>query len=970
MNALAHNFVPGQRWISDADAQMGLGTVLTVDHRTVTIVFLATGETRIYAKQTAPLTRVVFAPGDRVRSHEGWSLKIDAVKENNSLITYIGTKDNSEKAELQEGELDNFIQLNRPTERLFTGQIDQDKWFELRYQTTQYENQLAHSDLRGLTGARTSLIPHQLYIAHEVGNRYAPRVLLADEVGLGKTIEAGLILHHQLLTERARRVLIVVPESLVHQWLVEMLRRFNLHFSIFDEERCLADEESATQENPFHNEQLVICSLSFLTRYPNHFQQALAGAWDLLVVDEAHHLQWSPEQPSLEYTLVEQLAAVTQGVLLLTATPEQLGKASHFARLRLLDPDRFSDFDAFVEEEQRYEPIAQAVEALLNNQPLNESTYQTLLDTLQEGDNQRLLNTVQSAATTDQENIAARQELVEHLLDRHGTGRILFRNTRAAIKGFPDRKVIAYPLPLPESYAEKLTELQSSGVPDPQLLLCPELLYRSTTEGALTHWTQIDSRVDWLCEKLNQLKPNKVLVITAQRTTALDLAQVLRTKAGIHAAVFHELLSIVERDRAAAFFADQENGSQVLVCSEIGSEGRNFQFAHHMILFDLPLNPDLLEQRIGRLDRIGQTQTIQIHVPYLENSAQAVMFHWYHKGLAAFENTCPVGHDVFVRIKPTLLDALHQIDEGVEDLPTLVSTTQQLYTTLNEALQRGRDRLLEYNSCRPHVANSLKERALTQDMNSTLPGYLDAVFDCFGIDVEDHYEHSFILRPNEYMQTSFPGLPDDGLTITFNRITALANENLQYLSWEHPMVIGAMDMVQSSELGNTAVTAVEYRKVKPGTLMLECLYVLQSASSDLLQARRYLPPTTIRIVVDQNGKNHDATLPHEWINQTRTMVDTETAGKIIRSQRKALRELISLSEKLAQARTPDLLATAHLQTKQTLMREINRLKALQQVNPNVRNEEIGFFAKQLNALTHALDSATPRLDALRVIIAT
>ena len=85
MNALAHNFVPGQRWISDADAQMGLGTVLTVDHRTVTIVFLATGETRIYAKQTAPLTRVVFAPGDRVRSHEGWSLKIDAVKENPEL---------------------------------------------------------------------------------------------------------------------------------------------------------------------------------------------------------------------------------------------------------------------------------------------------------------------------------------------------------------------------------------------------------------------------------------------------------------------------------------------------------------------------------------------------------------------------------------------------------------------------------------------------------------------------------------------------------------------------------------------------------------------------------------------------------------------------------------------------------------------------------------------------------------------
>ena len=85
----------------------------------------------------------------------------------------------------------------------------------------------------------------------------------------------------------------------------------------------------------------------------------------------------------------------------------------------------------------------------------------------------------------------------------------------------------------------------------------------------------------------------------------------------------------------------------MLICSEIGSEGRNFQFAHHLVLFDLPLNPDLLEQRIGRLDRIGQTDTIQIHVPYLENSALAVMFHWYHEGLNAFEKTCPAGQTVF-----------------------------------------------------------------------------------------------------------------------------------------------------------------------------------------------------------------------------------------------------------------------------------------------------------------------------------
>ena len=91
----------------------------------------------------------------------------------------------------------------------------------------------------------------------------------------------------------------------------------------------------------------------------------------------------------------------------------------------------------------------------------------------------------------------------------------------------------------------------------------------------------------------------------------------MKQKHGIRATLFHEGMSLIERDRAAAWFADPEEGAQVLICSEIGSEGRNFQFAHHLVLFDLPSNPDLLEQRIGRLDRIGQNAVIKIHVPYV-----------------------------------------------------------------------------------------------------------------------------------------------------------------------------------------------------------------------------------------------------------------------------------------------------------------------------------------------------------------
>ena len=123
--------------------------------------------------------------------------------------------------------------------------------------------------------------------------RLAPRVLLADEVGLGKTIEACLILHRLILTGRAQRVLILVPESLVHQWFVELLRRFNLWFHIFDEERCEAIEAANPNMNPFLDDQLVLASIKLFSGNEKRIQQAIAAGWDVLVVDEAHHLGWS-----------------------------------------------------------------------------------------------------------------------------------------------------------------------------------------------------------------------------------------------------------------------------------------------------------------------------------------------------------------------------------------------------------------------------------------------------------------------------------------------------------------------------------------------------------------------------------------------------------------------------------------------------------------------------------------------------
>ena len=958
-------FIPGQRCISDAELQMGLGTILTVEERTLTVLFMATGDTRTYAKQTAPLTRVLFSIGDTISSHDGLNITVKKVSENHGLISYSGLDSNGNSFQINEAELDNFIQLNRPSERLFNGQIDKDSWFELRYQTLYHKNRLARSDLYGLTGSRTSLILHQLYIAHEVANRYAPRVLLADEVGLGKTIEAGLILHHQLLTERAQRVLIVVPETLMHQWLVEMLRRFNLHFKIFDQNRCddlLADNDF---ENIFFSEQLVLCSIDFLVSNSTVFEQCVMAEWDLMVVDEAHHLQWSAETPSIEYMVVEQLSYHTKGVLLLTATPEQLGKESHFARLRLLDPSRFPDFQQFIDEEENYEPYAEVIEDLLNNKTLSKNDVSLIKTTLNEGDNLSLLDLVYDSTDQDAATIQqARIELVEHLLDRHGTGRVLFRNTRAAVKGFPDRIVYAYPLALPQQYYD----LKKSEIDE---LLTPEINYQQTEH--VEHWTQIDPRINWLSKKCAELHPQKVLVIAANANTALDITQFFKTQTGLHATAFHESLSIIERDRAAAFFADFETGSQILVCSEIGSEGRNFQFAHHLVLFDLPINPDLLEQRIGRLDRIGQTSTINIHVPYLENSAQAVCFRWYHEALQAFEHTCPAGHSVYKRVQHELHQVLvetWQDNKTNDSLNTLIEHSKSFYLELSQSLQRGRDRLLEYNSCRPAIALNIKQRADNEGNDVLLAEYMENAYDCFGIDNELHSEGCFIIKPTEHMINHFPGLTEDGLTITYDRDVALSFEDAHYITWEHPLTNNVIDIVLSNEMGNTSVTASDYSGVQAGSVLLECLFSLESAPVEALQSNRYLPPTMIRVVCDERGADHHTKLSHSIINKNHQFVDTGVANKIVKAKKKILKAMLKRSEKYAELKSKKILQQAHEHAKETLSKEVNRLKALSKVNSNIRADEISYFENQLSMLTGVIDAANLRLDAVRVIVAT
>jgi len=905
------SFIPGQRWISDTENDLGLGTILKTEHRLVTIVYMASGEIRTYSSESAPLTRVRFGPGDRITGSDDSSIIVNDVEEIDGLLAYHGVTDSGTRATLSETQLDNFMQFNRPSDKLFNGQFDRERRYHIRLSTREAEQRLARTPVNGLCGARVDLIPHQLYIANEVASRIQPRVLLADEVGLGKTIEAGLVIHSQLVRDQISRVLVIVPEPLLHQWLVEMKRRFNLKFSIVDELMYEESLMSATDGNPFLDRQLVLTTLPVLLSDPQIEAHALDAGWDTLIVDEAHHLE-TPDQAADTpgYDCIAELAEVIPSLLLLTATPEQMGHQGHFARLQLLDPHRFTDFEKFREEEANYRALADIATAIEKEKTLS-ADQQKMIDSLDLSDEQK----------------SDPAQTVNALIDYHGTGRVMFRNTRRAVTGFPDR--IFEPTVISDS----------------------------------------DGLIDWVADKITEVAPEKLLLICKSVERVEMLNESLRSKFGIYAAVFHEEMSIVERDRAAEYFADDESGSPILICSEIGSEGRNFQFLHQMILVDLPDNADLLEQRIGRLDRIGQSQEIKILVPYVKStegvkaSKDAFLQRWYHEGLNAFEQTCQVGESV----KAELIDRFNNAIVGEEDINALVDDASVLAQKHREKIEQGRDRLLELSSHKESISEELITEIDLFDTENVLQRYMDQALDNLGVDIEDQSTHSFIIKPGEHMAvTEFPGLNEDGATITFRRPIALAREDVQFLTWEHPFVQTAMEQIISGGFGQVSVGAMQHESLKRGSVLLEAHYVFDCPAPKALNVEQFLSGDLLRVVLSSDGKNLTETWDHDMLNDAFHSIKKPLAKQLVDAKRQELQTMLGNAETLADDQLELLKSNAIEQAEARLGAELDRLTRLAKRNDSVREDELQGLKDTLEATKRALTQLRCVLDAVRV----
>ncbi len=930
-------FRPGQKWISNAEPELGMGKVTQLQERQVSLYFEITGEERTYAKREAPLTRVKFNPGDELLTLDAAQVTVTSVTEENGFYTYFGDS-NGASISVVETELDPGVRFSKPEERLFAYQLDDNRWFNLRYRSLMQSAKLAASNSKGLYGPRVSLIPHQFYIANEVANRFAPRVLLADEVGLGKTIEAGLIIHQQLHTAQANRVLIIVPQPLTFQWFVEMIRRFNLQFTVLDESRCIQieqDNASGSEDqdtgltNPFEAQQLMLCSLGLFMDNTKRLSQALDTDWDLVVVDEAHHLRWTQENASNEYRVVDLISQVSRGLLLLTATPEQLGRTGHFARLRLLDPNRFHEYESFIKEESRYEHVANAVNKLVKGT---------------DSENARLAisNLVAAGAQLSDD------ELISSLLDRHGTGRVLFRNVRNSIRGLPRRNLISYPLKAPDHY--------STG--------------RFNPEAEHAGWVDIDPRVFWLVDLLGS-SDTKYLVICSRRQTAVELDKKIRETTTIRSTAFHEGMDLVARDRSASYFSETYKGAQVMICSEIGSEGRNFQFASHLVMFDLPTQPDLIEQRIGRLDRIGQMNDVTIHMPYLTGTAQEKLFHWFHQGMDLFKEPNPVAQ--------TLADEL-LVELPDTDLTELIDKTKRLNLERKNILSKGRDRLLELNSHNPDKSAQIVNDVANNQGGKFLEDYMETSFEMFGLESEFLGDGVFNVIPTESMIRNFsasfetwnrfhyPELPEEGIRITYDRETALAREDVSFFTWEHPIVRQALDIVLSDVTGNSTMIAIKHPALKPGTLLLETLHVFDCAAPAELNFGQYLPAKVLRCLITPNLDDMAHRIQFQTFNKEVLDVPASALQKIIDSQSDGIKAMLEKAKSKADNYLVEHIQTTRMRTSDTLGAELLRLTELKKLNSNVREEEIEYLALSRKILLNAIDNAQMRLDAIRIIV--
>jgi ATP-dependent helicase HepA len=659
-------------------------------------------------------------------------------------------------------------------ERLAAGEIDDTADVLTRLDVLRLRATREAGGLGSFLGGRVRLFAHQLHVAERATARMPVRWLLADEVGLGKTIEAALIMNRLLHTQQIERCLVVVPEALTVQWLGELWRKYHQVFTLLDPPR-LADvaRDFGAGFNPFDVQRRAVLALETLVSRPELAAQAVSAGVDLLVIDEAQRLRRPPGHPGEPaYRAVAPIAGLGRHVLLLSATPLEDDAHGFFRLLQLLRPDEF--------------PEGLDVEARLQSgvplPPCTSSTRRVDIGGLPPRAPIPVdLPAPPRSVAADDDEAANSFDLAEQarLAYAHGTRQDPVARRRAL---------------------DRIRRALASGAALKAVLGPDEASRRQQAAAA----DRTDPRLTWLLGQapLWRRANEKTLVFVAHRETLEMVRDALSARAQLASGVFHEDLSAARRDTEVARFR-AEDGPSVLVSTEAGGEGRNFEFCKRLVLYDLPWAPSTVEQRIGRLDRIGRR--IPVDVVYFRPAtgigADVVRL---FEGLGLFREPMAGVEPQLAQVEEALEAVALDPDQSLSD-----AHIAQLIAAARAARSRIQDAAYQQLHRDPYRAD------LGPSILARIPADLDALMEQVVVGAAARL--GFRVEPvrgrrayaiefgNEALIDSLPGVPGGSSFVgTFDRDYAVEDENIDFFASGHALVEGLLAHFDEDPKGRVA----------------------------------------------------------------------------------------------------------------------------------------------------------------------
>jgi ATP-dependent helicase HepA len=748
---LTHRFNP----------ELGIGRVSALEGRALVVEFPRSGARLRLAADTDALVPVDLSPGRPVR--------VTATREETTVAARgpdgtfrLANGHTAAPHALWPLELEGAL-----LERLALGDLDEVEDFLTRLDILHLLTLREADGLGTFLGGRVRLFPHQLHVAERASASDPVRWLLADEVGLGKTIEASLILNRLAHAGKVDRCLVVAPDTLTVQWLGELWRKYHQVFTLLDAPR-LADvaRDFGPDFNPFDVHRRAVIALEMLVERPQLTGQAVAAGIDLLVVDEAQRLRRPPGHPGEPgWRAIAPIAGLGRHVLLLSATPLEDDAHGFFRLLQLLRPQEFPEDVGFEER-------------LAHGTPLPPCT-----------------------SSTRRADIGGLPPRVGVPIAPHDPAGWTLRDAiEAAVRGRVAPHAVAQ-----RQKIDRVRRALASGAALGAVLGPDERALRQQAEAMDAG----DPRLTWLLAQAPRWRAagEKTLVFVAHRETLEMLRTALSHRAQLLSGVFHEELSPARRDTEVARFREPE-GPSLLVSTECGGEGRNFEFCRRLVLFDLPWKPSVVEQRIGRLDRIGRR--IPVEIVYFRPPA----------GIGAdvvrlFE-TLGLFREPLAGLEPQLAHVEGTLEEVALD--PLASLSAERFEALVGKAHAARTRIREAAYHELHRDPYRSEMAA--GILVRVPAELDAlnqevvVTACIGLGFaieRPRGRRTFSIEIGSgALVDGLPGVPGGASYVgSFDREEALEDETLDFFASGHPLVEGLFAHYEDSALGRVARFEVE-----------------------------------------------------------------------------------------------------------------------------------------------------------------